>query len=148
MPSLLGSPLPWWCVVLSDEQPPIARAIQDISTSVSLIVSEEIALAKAEVGAKVTTIGRGGGIAVASAVFLFFAMILLSHAFAWGLYTAIGVGVWFGYFLAAVFFIVLGLIAGFVASKLLKKSAPPVPTMAIEEAQELKQALIDARSQA
>lgn len=130
------------------QSPQIAKAIQDISTSVSLIVSEEIALAKAEVGSKVSTIGRGGAIGVAAGVFLFFSLILLTHAFAWGLYTLFGVGVWFGYLLAAIFFIVLGVIAGLVAAKLLKKSAPPVPTMAIEEAQELKAALTEARSNA
>lgn len=132
---------------MSDEQQPqIAKAIQDISNSVSVLVSEEIALAKAEVSSKVSTLGRGGAIGVAAAVFLFFALILLMHSLAWGLYALIGVGVWLGYLLAAIIFILIGVAAGMLAAKLLKKSAPPVPTMAIEEAQEIKQAITDARS--
>lgn len=145
----LVSPSQCWCVVLSSErEPQIAKAIQDISSSVSLIVSEEIALAKAEVGSKVATIGRGAVIGVVAGLFLFFALILLMHSLAWGLYSLIGVGVWLGYLLAAIIFIVIGIVAGLVAAKLLKKSAPPMPTMAIEEAQETKQAIAEARSKA
>src|SRR4051794_18813910 len=74
------SPSPWWCVALSaDTEPQVAQALQKISTSVSALVSEEIALAKAEVGGKVKSLGIGAGVGAAAGAFLFFAFILLSH---------------------------------------------------------------------
>jgi hypothetical protein len=41
----------------------------------------------------------------------------------------------------AVILILLGVVAGFIAAKAVKKSALPVPSMAIEEAQKIRQAV-------
>lgn len=130
-------------------EPQIAQALQDISQSVSTLVSEEIALAKAEVTGKVTNIGIGAGIGIAAGTFLFFALIMAAHTLAWGLYALTGGDhVWLGYLLSTIIFIILAAIAGFAAIKILKKSTPPVPTMAIAEAQATKQAVTDARKNA
>ena len=129
-------------------EPQIAQALQDISTSVSTIVSEEIALAKAEVSQKATTLGVSAAIAGAAGAFLMFALIMGAHTLAWALFSLTGGPVWLGYFIATIIFIILGVIAGFVAMKLFKRSSPPVPTMAIAEAQATKDAVTEARRNA
>ncbi|MBO9534999.1 MAG: phage holin family protein [Solirubrobacteraceae bacterium] len=130
-------------------EPQVARALQDISNSVTNLVSEEIALAKAEVTDRVTNLGRGAGIGVAAGVFLFFALIMASHMLAWGIFSLTGGDhVWLGYLLATVFFVILAALSGLVAVKLLKKGAPPVPHMAIAEAKATQQAVADARKNA
>ncbi len=130
-----------------NHEPQVARALQDISQSVTNLVSEEIALAKAEVTGKVTNLGRGAAIGIAAGVFLFFALIMAAHTLAWGLYSLTG-HVWLGYLLATLIFVALGAFAGFIAVKLLKKGSSPVPTMAIAEAQATRQAVTDARRNA
>lgn len=132
------------------QEPQVAKALQDISNSVSSIVSEEIALAKAEVSTKAASLGRGAGIGAAAGVFLFFALIMAAHTLAWGIFTLTGGDhVWLGYLLATLIFIILAAIAGFIAVKLLKSTGgTPMPTMAIAEAQATKQAIADARKNA
>ncbi len=39
----------------------------------------------------------------------------------------------------AVILVVLGVIAGLIAAKVVKKGSPPVPSMAIEEAQKIRE---------
>lgn len=129
----------------SPREPQIAEALQEISTRVSLLVSDEIALAKAEVSQKAGSLGRGAAIGAAAGVFLFFALILAAHALAWGIWSLVGGGVWLGYLLGSLFFVLLAVLAGSLAVRLFKKGQPPVPTMAIAEAQATKQAVSDAR---
>jgi H+/Cl- antiporter ClcA len=137
---------------LSDksQEPQLAQALQSISSSVTNLVSEEIALAKAEVADKARTLGAGAGVGIAAGTFLFFALIMASHTLAWGIFSLTGGDhVWLGYLLATLFFVVLAAIAGFVALKLFKKSGgSPMPTMAIAEAHATKQAVADARRNA
>jgi hypothetical protein len=148
-PSPSASLSPWWCVALSAEpEPQIAEALQGISNSVSALVSEEIALAKAEVSAKVTTMGRGAGIGAAAGLFLIFALGLFAQTLAWGIYAIVGVGVWLGYLLATIIYLLLAAGAGMLAVKLFKSVQSPVPVQAIAEAQTTKQAVIDARRNA
>jgi Putative Actinobacterial Holin-X, holin superfamily III len=129
-------------------EPQVAKALEGITSSVTALVSEEIALAKAEVGGKVKTLGVGAGVGAAAGAFLFFAFILFTNAIAWGLYELVGGGIFVGFLLAGILYVVLAGIAGFAALRLLKKGAPPVPSMAIAEAQTTKQAVIDARRNA
>lgn len=134
----------------SPQEPQIAQALQDISTSVTNLVSEEIALAKAEVAGKARTLGVGAGVGAAAGVFLFFALIMASHTLAWGIFSLTGGDhVWLGYLLATVIFVLLAAGAGLIALKLFKKTGgTPMPTMAIAEAQATKQAVTDARRNA
>jgi hypothetical protein len=41
----------------------------------------------------------------------------------------------------AVILVVLGVVAGLIAAKVVKRSAPPVPSMAIEEARKIREAV-------
>jgi uncharacterized membrane protein YqjE len=120
----------------------VTELVFDVSERVSSLVREEIALAKAEVSEKVSSILRGGAVGIAAGIFAFLGLILLMHAFAWLLDDLFFEGdIWIGFAIeAALFFLIAGL-AGWAAYRGLKKGAPPVPTMAIEEGKRIRQTL-------
>lgn len=122
----------------------IAEAVNEISERASLLVREEIELAKAEVSEKVTRLVKGAVVGGAAAVFAIFGVVLLFHGFAWLAYWVMPVdeGAYFwGFFVVAAILFVLGGLAGLFAAKLFKKGSPPVPQMAIDEARKTKEEL-------
>jgi hypothetical protein len=127
------------------EQPPqnIATAITEVSERATLLVREEIELAKAEVTEKISKLARGAVVAGAAGIFLVTALIFVLNGFAWLLYYELPIGSSFtyfwGFFAMAVILIVLGVLAGLLAARLVKKSSPPVPNMAIEEARKIRE---------
>ncbi len=127
------------------DQPPqnIATAITEVSERASLLVREEIELAKAEVTEKITKLARGAVVAGAAGLFLVFAIIFVLNGFAWLLYYELPIGSSFtyfwGFFAMALILLVLGVIAGLLAHRLVRKSSPPVPNMAIEEARRIRE---------
>ena len=130
------------------KEPNIPEALEKISSSVTALVSEEIALAKAEVGGKVRSLGIGAGVGAAAGVFGFFAFITFTHFLAWGIWELVGGAIAWGFLITTGLYLLFAGIAGFIAFKMLSKGAPPVPTQAIEEAKTTKQAVIDARRNA
>jgi Putative Actinobacterial Holin-X, holin superfamily III len=127
------------------DQPPqnIATAITEVSERASLLVREEIELAKAEVTEKITKLARGAVVAGAAGIFLVVALIFVLNGFAWLLYYELPIGGTFtyfwGFFAMAVILVVLGVLAGLLAARIVKRSAPPVPGMAIEEARRIRE---------
>ena len=122
----------------------IADAINQISERASNLVREEIELAKAEVTEKLTKLVKGAIVGGAAAIFAIFGLVLLLEGFAWLAWFALPTGdneIFWGFFLVAGVLFILGGIAGFLAAKLLKSGAPPVPAMAIDEAIKTKQEL-------
>src|SRR3954453_15771399 len=61
----------------------IAEAVNEISERASLIVREEIELAKAEVSQKVSRLVKGAVVGGAAACFAIFGIVLLFHGFSW-----------------------------------------------------------------
>ena len=127
-----------------DQQTPppgLVQAIQEVSEKATLLVREEIELAKAEVTQKVTKIGKGAAIAAAAGVFVLGALVMLLFGFAELAYWAIpfpdGQPFW-GYFTVAAILLLLAGLAGYVAFRALKAGSPPAPTMAIAEAKLIK----------
>lgn len=116
----------------------LGDVVGDVSTQASLLIREEIELAKAEVRAKVSKLGRGAGVAVAAGVFLALAGVFLLNMLAWLLYALFFDDVWLGYACVVVGLLIVGAIAGFLAYRWLKGGTPPKPEMAIEEAQRVK----------
>ena len=53
----------------------LGEIVSEVSEKASLLVREEIELAKAEVTAKVKTLGKGAGVGAAAGVFLIFAVV-------------------------------------------------------------------------
>lgn len=120
----------------------IASAIADISERASVLVREEIELAKVEVTEKLTKLTKGAVVGIAAGIFFLFALIFVLMGCAWLLYFYLPVGdfaYFWGFFAMAAILIVLGVIAGLIAAKVVKRGSPPVPTMAIAEAQKIKQ---------
>src|SRR4051794_2012179 len=106
------------------EQPTseIAQAIQDVSERVSLLVREEMELAKAEMTEKVTTLAKGAVIGLVAGIFAVFGLISLLHGFAWLIWMLIGgtTDFYIGFMIVAVVLFILGGIGGFLASRLLR----------------------------
>jgi len=119
----------------------LARAVQEVSDKLSLLVREEIELAKAEVGEKVNKLTRGAVIGTVAGIFAVLGLIYLLDALSWLIWDVIGGtrNFWLGFLIVAVILFVLGAVAGFLAARLFKGGAPPTPQMAIEEAQLIKE---------
>jgi uncharacterized membrane protein YqjE len=119
----------------------LGQAIQDVSEKMSLLVREEIELAKTEVTEKVTKLLKGAAVGIAAGIFAVFGLIYLGHGVAWLIWDVIGGtrDFWLGFVIVAVILFLLGGIAGFVAARLFKRGAPPAPQMAIEEAKLIKE---------
>jgi uncharacterized membrane protein YqjE len=122
----------------------IATAITDVSERVAVLVREEVELAKAEVTEKAAKLARGAVVGVAAGIFVVTALFFVLIGLAWLLYYVLPVptfAYFWGFFAMAVILLVLGALAGLVAAKVVKKSSPPVPTMAIEEARLIRETM-------
>jgi putative superfamily III holin-X len=119
----------------------LGKAIQEVSDKASLLVREEIALAKAEMTQKAMGLARGAAIGVSAGVFILFGLIYFLEFVAFGLSDLIGAGDWLGFLIVSGALFLFGGLAGFIAARLFKKSTPPTPQMAIEEAQLIKQTI-------
>lgn len=126
----------------------VAQTVQEISERVSLLVREEIELAKAEVTTKVTKLLKGIVIGVACGIFAVTGLLFLLHGLAWLAWFALPVGnsaYFWGFLFVAGLLFVMGGIAGFLAAKFLRESSPPTPEMAIDEAGKIKKTLMFKR---
>ena len=125
-----------------DSPKSIAAAISEVSERATLLVREEIELAKTEVTEKVGKLAKGAVVAVAAGIFLITALFFVLIGFAFLLYYYLpgnDFTFFWGFFAMAAILVVLGIIAGLIAAKVVKKSSPPVPSMAIEEAQKIRE---------
>ena len=120
----------------------IAKAIDEVSQRVVLLMQEEIELAKAEVTEKVTKLIKGALVGLVAGIFMIFGLFLLLDGFAWLAYWAIpfpeGTFFW-GFFVVAAVLFLLGALAGYIASRAFKSGAPPTPKLAIDEAKLIKE---------
>ena len=114
----------------------IATTVTEVSERVTLLVREEIELAKAEITEKVKSLAVGAGVGAAAGVFGIFAFIFLLLTAAWGLNSLLG-SVWLGFLIVLVLLVVLTVGAGLFAYRK-HKVGPPVPTLAIDQAQKIR----------
>jgi TRAP-type mannitol/chloroaromatic compound transport system permease large subunit len=115
-----------------------------VSDRATRLVHEEIELAKAEVSEKATKLVKGAIVGVAAGVFLLMALILALVGCAWLLYYYLpgnDFAYFWGFFAMAVILVLLGAVAGLIAARVVKRGAPPVPSMAIEEARKIREAV-------
>ncbi len=109
----------------------------EVSERVTLLVREEIELARAEVTQKVSTLARGAAAVAVGAVFGIFALIFGLGTLAWGLNSLLS-SIWLGF--AIVFVLLLVLTGGALLFALRKlKVGAPKPTMAIDEAKKIRE---------
>lgn len=121
----------------------IAAAITEVSERASVLIREEIELAKTEITEKTTRLAKGAIVAIVAGVFFFTALFFVLIGLAWLLYYELPIGneftYFWGFFAMALILVVLGAIAGLLAAKAVKSGAPPVPAMAIEEARKIRE---------
>ncbi len=114
----------------------LAAAVTEVSEKMTVLVREEIELAKAEVVTKVSGLARGAAAVAVGAVFGVFALVFVLLSIAWGINSAAG-SLWLGFVIVMV--LLLALTAGaflFAWRKL--KVGPPTPKMAIDEAKKIR----------
>jgi len=118
----------------------VGELVLDISEQASILVREEIELAKAEVSEKVNKILRGSVAAIAAGVFVLMALAMLMHGIAWLLNDLFfDDSVWLGFMIEALFWLLVAAGAGLFAWRSMQAGAPPTPDMAIEEAKAAKE---------
>jgi uncharacterized membrane protein YqjE len=118
----------------------VGELVLDISEQTSALIREEIELAKAEVSEKVNKILRGSVAGIAAGVFVLMALAMLMHGIAWLLNDLFFEdNVWIGFLIEALFWLVVGALAGLFAYRSFKAGAPPTPDMAIAEARKAKE---------
>jgi hypothetical protein len=114
----------------------LGEIVGEVSEKASLLVREEIELAKAEVTEKVSKLGKGGGIGIAAGVVAVFGVAMTCHFLAWfinDLFDWSGI-VWPGYGIVALLLFLLAALAGYIASRLFQQGKTLTPDLAIEEA--------------
>jgi uncharacterized small protein (DUF1192 family) len=122
----------------------IAQAVAEVTERMSVLVREEIELAKAEMAVKASSIARGAAAVGAGAVFGVFAVIFALLTVAWAINDATG-HLWLGFLIVFGALMVLALGAFMFAWRKLKVGAPK-PTMAIDEAKKIR-ATVQAKSE-
>jgi uncharacterized small protein (DUF1192 family) len=119
----------------------LARTVTEVSERVTLLVREEIELAKAETMQKVSSLARGAAAIAAGAVFVLFGVIVALSAIAWGLdaiLTDSAGDIWIGFAIEVGVLFVLAIVAFLFAWRKLRVGAP-TPTMAIDEAKKIRE---------
>ena len=133
------------------EQRPVSGSVDDaslgdlvnrVTENASLLIREEIELAKTEVELKAKRLAQGAAVGAAAGFFVFLALIFLFQALAYGISDLLNNPYgWAGFLITTGILLVLAAVAGFVASRAFKAGAPPTPDMAIEEARRIREAL-------
>lgn len=129
----------------------IAAAITEVTERASVLIREEIELAKTEITEKTTRLAKGAIVGIVAGVFFFTALFFVLIGCAWLLYYELPIGneftYFWGFFAMAVILVVLGVIAGLLAYKAVKAGAP-TPDMAIEEARKIRETVSSSSSDA
>ncbi|MDQ6817879.1 MAG: phage holin family protein [Actinomycetota bacterium] len=128
----------------NDQSESLATTVSEVSERMSVLVREEIELAKAEVTVKVSSLARGAAALAAGAVFGVFALVIALFTLAWGL-NSLFASVWLGFAVTLVILLVLTGAAFMLALRKLKVGAP-TPNMAIDEAKKIRET-VSARAE-
>lgn len=122
----------------------VVENLAQVTEQTQHIVREEIELAKAEVGQKVASLGRGAAVGTAAGIFVAIGGLFFLHFvafFFWWLIGSPGGQIFWGYLFTAFLLFVLAGVGGLLAYRFVKRGAPPVPTMAIEEAKLVRETM-------
>jgi protein-S-isoprenylcysteine O-methyltransferase Ste14 len=119
--------------------------VGDVTSKASLLVKEEIELAKAEISQKAKKLGIGAGLIAVAGAFMLFFLIFFLHMLAIGFSDWFNLRPWVGYAMVCVLLLVFAAILALIARRMFKKGSPPTPQMAIEEAKKTRAAIEEAR---
>jgi uncharacterized small protein (DUF1192 family) len=114
----------------------LATAVAEVSERMSILVREEIELAKAEMTQKATSIARGAAAVAAGAVFGVFAIVFVLETIAWGLNSAFN-SLWIGFAIVMVL-LIAATIGSFLFAWRKLRVGPVAPTMALDEAKKIR----------
>jgi Putative Actinobacterial Holin-X, holin superfamily III len=103
----------------------VATATKDLS----LLVSQEVALAKAELKKEVAHAGKGAGMLGGAGFTGVFALVFLSIALAYAI-SWFGIGLGWGFFIVGMLYLVVAAVLGLLGKKQLSKVGPPEKTIA------------------
>jgi uncharacterized small protein (DUF1192 family) len=127
----------------------LAAAVTEVSERVTVLVREEIELAKAEMMEKISSLARGAIAIAAGAIFGLFGLIILLETIAWGLdgiITDSAGSIWVG-FLIVTGVLFAAAIGAFVFAWRKLKVGAPKPQMALDEAKKIR-ATVSTKSEA
>ena len=117
--------------------------VSEVSEKASLLVREEIELAKAEIQQKVGRLTKGAAVGVAAGTFVFFAFVFFLHTLSLFWFDLFDLSqAWMGYGITTGLLLILG--ASWPAGsryRFIKRGAPPIPDLAIEQAKLTREAL-------
>jgi Putative Actinobacterial Holin-X, holin superfamily III len=122
----------------------LGEIVGEVSEKASLLIREEIELAKAEVQDKVSKLAKGAGVGAAAGMFLGFVFAFFLHTMAWFLVDLLNLSsdqIWIGFGITTVFVLLLAVVAGLLAVRWLRGGSPPTPELAIEEARRTREEL-------
>jgi Putative Actinobacterial Holin-X, holin superfamily III len=121
----------------------IAAAISEISERATLLIRDELELARAEVGAKVRKLVTGAVVGLVAGAFVMLAGLFVLVGLAWLFwYELFPTGeVFWGFFVVAGILLLMAALGGLLAAKALRRGTPPAPTMAIDEARKIREAV-------
>jgi uncharacterized membrane protein YqjE len=126
----------------SSEGRTVGELVFDVSERVSILLREEIELAKTEIREKVTKLVQGSVVGIAAGVFALMGLAMLMHGIAWLLNDLFFSGnVWLGFMVEALFWFCVAAAAGWFAYRSVQAGSPPTPDLAIEEARRTKETL-------
>ena len=125
-----------------DDDRSVGELVLDVSERVSILIREEIELAKTEVREKVSKLVQGSVVGIAAGVFALMGLAMLMHGIAWLLNDLFfSSNVWAGFLIEAAFWFAVAAVAGLFALRAVQAGAPPTPDLAIEEARRTKETL-------
>jgi uncharacterized small protein (DUF1192 family) len=119
----------------------LATAVTEVSERVSVLVREEIELAKAEMVEKARSLARGALAIAAGAVFGLYALVILLETIAWALnavFTDRAGSFWIGFLIVTAVLFALTAGAFLFAWRKLRVGAP-TPDMALDEAKKIRE---------
>ena len=125
---------------MTDDDKSLGELVTRVSENASLLIREEIELAKAEIEQKLKRIARGAVAGSVAAVFLLFALIYLLESAAWGIADAVDT-IWLGFLIVGGALVLFALFGAFFAVRSLRAGTPPTPDQAIEEARLIREAI-------
>jgi uncharacterized membrane protein YqjE len=125
-----------------DDDRSVGELVFDVSERVSILIREEIELAKTEIREKITKLVQGSVVGIAAGVFALMGLAMLMHGIAWLLNDLFfSSNLWAGFLIEAAFWFLVAAGAGYYAFRAVRAGAPPTPDLAIEEARRTKETL-------
>lgn len=123
----------------------LGEIVGDVSQKATMLVREEIALAKAEITQKLGRLTRGAiFFAGALAMVIYFSIFFF-------LFLALGLNDWFnlkpwvGFAIVALAFLIVTGVLALLGVRAVRRGTPPTPQLAIEEARKTRAAIEEVR---